>query len=448
MENLNLSDFLQQEENATIALQKAIDVCFLKGGGTVSIPGGDYNVSSVRLRSNITLHLLEDAHLLASRNPEDYNNLLDDILEPISSSDKSSAVFCSAFDTQKNTDFMKPFARWNNSIIKAVDAENISIVAEDGTFIDGRDCFDELGEENYRGPHAINMHRCENILFKNVFIKNSANWAYALFDCSGICCENTTVIAGHDGIHLISCDNISIINSDFQTGDDCIAGIDNMNVMVANCKLNTACSAFRFGGCNVTIDNCFFYGPGKYLFRGSLNDEEKRKCITAENKNHRQNMLSAFLYFSDFTRAIRQNSKNILIKNCVFKNVDRFLEYNFSGSNIWQQNKPLENIMFQNIVAEGIKKPLVFYGDKTAKADLTLTDCSIAFSDEAECEFMHICNFDNITLKNVTVKNVNTPCLIKKWSDDGKIIYDNFIAPDFNGEKEINAVEEFKCEWI
>lgn len=447
MKKVNLKDFINTSNDATVCIQKAIDFCFLNGGGVVSIPKGDYQIGSIRLRSNITLHLLEGAHLLGSRNPEDYTNLINDEIEPISGADKSSATFPSHLKTQKNTDFMKPFARWNNAIIKAVDSQNIAIIAEEGAYIDGRDCFDELGEENYRGPHSINMHRCKNIYFSNLLIKNSANWAYALFDCNNITCKNLKVMAGHDGIHLTTCDNIYISECDFQTGDDCISGIDNQNVYVTKCKLNTACSAFRFGGTNITIENCHFYGPGKYLFRGSLSDEEKRSGVVAENKDHRKNMLSAFLYYADFTRPHRRNSGNILITDCTFKNVDRFLEYNFSGSNIWQQNKPLENISFKNITAEGIKMPLVLYGDKDVKANLEIFDTSITFADDISCEFMHLCNFNRVFLKNVTVKNIKNSCLIKKWSNDGEIIYDNFNHPDFKGDIE-KVAEEFVCKWI
>ena len=56
----------------TEAIQKAIDARFLAGGGEVTIPAGDYRTGGLRLRSNMTLHLLADAHLFGSRDPEDY----------------------------------------------------------------------------------------------------------------------------------------------------------------------------------------------------------------------------------------------------------------------------------------------------------------------------------------------------------------------------------------
>ena len=144
-------------------------------------------------------------------------------------------------------------------------------------------------------------------------------------------------------------------------------------------------------------------------------------------------MLSAFLYYCDFSRPVRYNAGNILIKNCVFKNVDRFLEYNFSGSNPWQQNKPLESIRFENITAKGIKNPLVLYGDEKVKANLEVVNCDIDFSEDEHCPFMHLCNFDKVLLKDVTIKYCTSDVLIKKWGSDGEIVCKNLNCIDFEG---------------
>ena len=53
-----LSDRLQ-----TRAIQSAIDDCFLSGGGEVVIPEGVWRTGGIRLRSNVTLHLLSGAVL-------------------------------------------------------------------------------------------------------------------------------------------------------------------------------------------------------------------------------------------------------------------------------------------------------------------------------------------------------------------------------------------------
>ena len=67
----------------TAQIQRAIDDCFLSGGGEVAIPEGVFLVGGLRLRSGVTLHLLENAILLGSTDPEDYVGFINDEIEPI-----------------------------------------------------------------------------------------------------------------------------------------------------------------------------------------------------------------------------------------------------------------------------------------------------------------------------------------------------------------------------
>ena len=443
-------EILQKGGDITAELQKAIDDCFIAGGGEVAIPGGDYDIKTVRLRSNVTLHLLENAHLIASRNCEDYGGFVNDTIEPLSENDRIEAPFTFSLENMDYTFFNCPGSRWNRGVIKALDAENIAVIGEKGSYIDGRDCYDASGEEGYRGPHAVNMCRCKNIRLSGYTIQNSANWAHCIYECDGVFADHIIVRAGHDGIHMTGCDNIRITNCLFETGDDCVAGIDNEHVYVADCVMNSSCSALRFGGSDVLIENCRMEGPGKYFFRGSLTEEEKKNGTVAQTKEgqHRNNMLTAFLYHADYSRTIRRPAENIVVRNCEFINVDRFLEYNFSGSNVWQMNAPLKSITFENIRAEGIKIPLVLYGDKEVPASLTVKDTTIRFSEDAKDAFMHLCHFDTVKLLNVTAENVKSKVLLKKWSDDGKIIIENLSCPDFDGEAEQMADEPFVCQWI
>lgn len=158
-----VSDRLQ-----TGAIQAAIDACFLAGGGRVVIPAGIYLTGGLRLRSNVALYLKSGAILRGSSNHEDYDLYRNDTLEPIGTCDEEHQG--------KN-----PYSRWNNGLIKALNAKNIAIVGEEGSYIDGNDCYDPTGEEKYRGPHGINIWDCENILLEGYTLMNSANWAQAIF---------------------------------------------------------------------------------------------------------------------------------------------------------------------------------------------------------------------------------------------------------------------------
>ena len=74
----------------TEAIQAAIDAAFLAGGGEVTVPEGRFLTGGVRLRSNVTLHLLENAVLLGSTDPDDYCTYLLDKIEPISEEERNA----------------------------------------------------------------------------------------------------------------------------------------------------------------------------------------------------------------------------------------------------------------------------------------------------------------------------------------------------------------------
>ena len=440
------SNALQTEK-----IQAAIDACFLEGGGEVIIPAGTFIIGSIRLRSNVTLHLLKNACLKGSKNPEDYySSYINDKIEPLPEEWITDGLW-NRFGPGWTRDyrFMRlPGSRWNHGLIKAINAENIAIIGEEDSFIDGSDCFDEKGEEEYRGPHLINMFYCKNISFKGYTAKDSANWAHAIYYSENITMKNVAVLAGHDGIHATVCRNIIIEDSEFYTGDDCVAGFGNLNVLVKNCVLNSACSALRFGGTNALIEGCHMYGPCRYLFRGCLTPEEKRSGIKPDVTTHRNNMLSAFTYYSDFSVEVPYTPGNIIIKDCRIDYADRFLHFNFSGNEPWQRNRPLTSVTFENITATDISMPLTAYGDADNKIDLVFKNVSIAMRDGfSEVPLFHIGNFKKLTLENFTVTNTAAPCLVRTWTDD-PVEFINVSSPIVNENLVKKAEAEFSAKPI
>ena len=436
----------------TKALQSAIDACFLQGGGIVEVPEGVFMTGSIRIRSNVTLHLLKNAVLKGSRNPEDYFGYLEDEVEPLPA---KLITKCPWNRAEKGTNekrdyaFMRiPGSRWNNGLIRAIQAENIAIIGEEGSVIDGSDCYDELGEEHYRGPHAVAAYYCRNIILKGYCVKDSANWAHSIFYRDNIHMDRVTVLAGHDGIHVTACSNVNVENSVFQSGDDCVAGIANNNVTVRNCELNSACSAMRFGGTNVVVENCHMYGPCKYLFRGSLTVEEKKNGVRPNTEGHRNNMLSAFTYYSDFSVPIPLQPGNIIIRNCRIDYADRFLHYNFSGNETWQKNRPLESITFENVDATDISMPFTAYGDKEVPVSVKLKNVNVSLREGFEnIDFMHVCNFEKISIENVKMANYRGEAFIKTWSE-GKIEMKDLICDCEEDQLVVKAKEPFFAKAI
>src|SRR5215831_9487915 len=56
----------------TSAFQHALDAAAAAGGGDVVVASGDYLIGSIELKSNTTLRLAKDAHLIGSPDMNDY----------------------------------------------------------------------------------------------------------------------------------------------------------------------------------------------------------------------------------------------------------------------------------------------------------------------------------------------------------------------------------------
>ena len=427
----------------TKAFQKALDEIYFAGGGTVEVPAGKYRIGGIRIRSNTTLLLRAGAVIYGTRDVEKYGVLEDDMIEPLPEAERTDKVWeKTRKGVERDYTFLRAGGRWNHAIIRAYGAENIAIIGESGSLIDGDNSYDEIGEELYRGPHGINMHRCKNITFSGYTIANTGNWAHAIYYSENITCDRVTVKGGHDGIHLTRCENIRVLNSEFYTGDDCVAGFGNLNTLVENCICNTACSGLRFGGTNLLVQKCRFYGPAKYFFRGSLTKEEKAAGATVAS-SPRTNMLSVLTYYADYSVEIPLQPGNLVIRDCTVENADRFLHYNFSGNERWQLNRPLQSVRFENIKAKGISMPLTAYGDPDVPLNLELCDLDLSFSENMKgMPAIRGAHCERIRMDRVKVEGADL--IVKAWSPIGMLTVDGMPAP----ERVIRAEEPFSCKTI
>lgn len=400
-------DTLQTEK-----IQAAIDECFKAGGGEVIVPSGIYRTGGLRLRSNVALHMMEGAILEGSDNPEDYFGFLEDKIEPIE-----------LYEQGNIPRSLYPYSRWMNALIRAIDAENISIIGEKNSYINGVNCFDAQGEEKYRGPHAINIYNCKNVTLKGYSIRNSANWAHAIFKSTDIVVENISVYGGHDGFDVFTCDNVIVKDCIFKTGDDCVAGFDNHNVLVKNCLFDSTCSALRFGGTDVVVEDCKAIAPASFGFRGSLTQEQREKgAMTDENCRH--NMVAVFTYYCDFRLEVRETPGNIVVKNCEFENADILFRLQFDDKHVWCCNRSLDSIRFENCKATGLYEATQIHGDINEPLAFELENVELSARDERKHDvIIDATNYKKLSLKNVTLKNFENPEII--IHNKGEIIIEN-----------------------
>ena len=175
-------------------IQAALDACFLAGGGRVVIPCGVFVTGGIRLRSNTELYLERGAILKGSRDPEAYFAYREDKIEPVTLEEAGT-------DPKHGRSSIATSA-WSNGLIRAMDAENIAVVGEKGSYFDGCNCFDPEGEQNYRGPHGMSIWRCRNIRLEGYTFINSGNGCHAIFKSKNITVRNIEVYGGHDGVDV------------------------------------------------------------------------------------------------------------------------------------------------------------------------------------------------------------------------------------------------------
>ena len=356
------SDRLQTE-----AIQNVLDLC-KENGGTVIFPKGTYLFSGLLLHSHTTVYLESGAVLLGSKSCADYK------------------VFDVPDNVQLRTDMemipqyfgYRKRDEYRRAMISAYGEEYISIIGEPDSVIDGQNCFDALGEENYRGPHGIFLSNCKNITLKGYKIQHSGNFMHQLDACSDIKMTDVTCLGGSDGIHLHCCENTEIERCIFRTGDDCIAGINIRNLHVNNCIINSSCQAFRIGGVNILAENCHVYGPGYYPHRvtvvRSATEELPREA-------GRHNMVSMIIFFASETFPAKEHSHNIVFRNMIVENAGHLLEYVADCAGNLQSGDCLRELTFENVRFTGLEKSSCVHGSAEEPLAVNLKNVTAEFCE-------------------------------------------------------------------
>jgi hypothetical protein len=315
----------------TAALQAAVDAAGAAGGGVVRLPAGRFVSGALFLRDGVTLELSEGAVLEGSRDWRDYGA-----------------------------------GHWTNALITATALRNVGLRGP-GT-IDGMGAEREGGEEGFRGPHVFIAAGAEGVRLENLTIRNAGNYAVICRDTHGIVLECVTVQAGHDGLHIQNCENVTVQDCDFRTGDDCIAGTDNRNVSVTGSRFNSSCNAFRLGAFGLTVRDCVFQGPGEFPHK-----------VSVRKGSPRTNMGAAFVHFSPRDRNPQWPSDNWIIERCTIDRVQSVYAYDHERG-LWQTGQPAKQLRFADIAATNVGRPIRIVGDAERQLDLTLDNVAITLA--------------------------------------------------------------------
>lgn len=298
----------------TFAIQKAIDECNAKGGGSVYIPAGIFVSGTIQLKTNVTLYLENGAVLLGSTDLKDY--YIDSVRVGLiftKNSDnviiKGDGIIDGNGDSFNYTTQRKKFQP----------PEQRNYTRQKQNY-----CPDSAGiEDGPVEPHTLRPYQmiifsnCKNVHVENVTIKNSPFWTLHLADCDGVVINNLRIlnnvlIANSDGIDCTCCSNVLINNCEIVGGDDAIVlnsysvhfdlpGFQNLmrpseNIVVSNCILMSRSSGIRIGGIdhnymkNYNFSNIIIYNSNRGILLNTSIEGGIENCsfsdITIETRLH------------------------------------------------------------------------------------------------------------------------------------------------------------------
>ena len=255
-------EFIVTEKNG-MAIQRAIDAAFAAGGGKVTLECGTYPSGTLYLKSNVELHVPAGAVIQGYADHTKY----DDFIHP---------------DYPTTPEFCR------KALLIACEAENITLSGNGELNGQGPLFYDRnvpAGHFYNRPatprPRLISFFGCKNVTVTNINLIDSAGWTMWMVNCknvhvSKIRIEGDQYMMNNDGFDMDGCSDVTISDSFFKTGDDCLVlrairrkadeEVVCENVTVSNCILNSPCQGIRMGcPSDDTIRHCRF---SNITFRG------------------------------------------------------------------------------------------------------------------------------------------------------------------------------------
>ena len=349
----------------TQAIQRVLDLC-KADGGVVVFDEGTYYTGSVYVYANTTIRLEKNVTIFGSDDVNDF------ILYPIPEGMEVHT------DKEVLPDgLFGNGPRYRCAVFNAYGEDNITIEgAGDTSVIHGQDCYDEEGEEGFRGPHGVFFTNCRNIKAVNYKMSRFGNFHYHFDMCEDVLIDRITFEAGHDGIHLHMCDGVEVKNCLLHVGDDCIAGENIKNLHVANCDCSTACNAFRVGGEHIVIEDCHIWGPCVYPHRMTI---VKGKDDYLPENEGRHN-LCAVIAYSSTTNYPSDVPSDITIRNCRIENPKTLIEY---GTHVYHMGKPLGTFLVEDTVITGITETSHLVGRESCMCNVIMKNVTYSFNEKS-----------------------------------------------------------------
>lgn len=290
-------------------IQAAIMAC--PRDSRVLIPEGEYAVTSLFLKSDISIELAEGASLRAITDRTRFAHF------PgcIESTDRTTEYHTGTWEGN-------PLPMYAG-IICGINVSNVNIYGRgviDGCASEDNWWKNPKSMDTAFRPRLVFLNHCDHINFMGITLTNSPSWTIHPFYSDNLGFYNITEInpadsPNTDGLDPESCRNIKVLGVHFSLGDDCIA-----------------------------IKSGKIYMGSKY-HRASEN-LEIRHCLM-------ENGHGAVTVGSEMSGGV----KNVLVEDCIFRHTDRGLRIKTRRGR--GRNAVVDNITFRRIDMDGVMTPFV-----------------------------------------------------------------------------------------
>ena len=267
----------------TTHIQAAVDEAHAKGGGRVVIPSGTFLSGSIILKSGVELHLLKEAILLGTTDPDQYVKL----------KRWKALIMADAQERIAITGYGEINGQGRQLAL------NIDSLWYAGKMDSADYTFPEMRPKWYLRPQLIEFMSCKDITVTGVTLKNSACWVFTNDQCERITIDSLTIDSdaywNNDGIDLQDCHHASVTHCKVNSADDgiCIksheADRSSEDIYVGHCTVRSSASAIKLGAKslggfkNITIEYIKVYDTFRSAIAIECVDGGKLENITVNH---------------------------------------------------------------------------------------------------------------------------------------------------------------------
>lgn len=424
--------------NNKLAIQKAIDTCSDNGGGTVLIPNGFYLTGPIELKSNVNLHLEDNAYVLFTKSKEEYPLQFTEYegqrriraISPISANNCHDIALTGKGIMDGNGHLWRGIKKfkltskeWDRCLKKSqyvIDTKEGGIWCPTKTYYEGVLKGEpdyslpnalELASENYDvyRPVFVSFKNCEKVLIEDITLQNSPAWNVHPLYCNNFTMKNAKIrnkfsAQNGDGIDLESCTNCEISGTIFEVGDDgiCLKSGKNKearkikaptkNVWIHDCKVFDAHGGFVVGSemsrgiSNVLIENCIFSGTDIGVrFKSAMGRGGVVSDITIRNIQMNNIINEAFIFTMGYVLVNIEDEHENKEEKQDIEDIPEF------------KNITMENINVSScdtaIKINGLKEKFIH--------DLTFTNININANKDIEISYAENINFNNVNISSL-----------------------------------------------